>query len=157
MQISPSFNGLLFKTPTEKNIREVKRKLEGYCITEGTDLGNGSFEVRGYKTKADNLSANQVLNQSHYTTAYAALQRLRNPSFIVNYSPKEGLTTEVRHPKYNDVFYKVTQKPGEEPQLDESVLTIKKEPEAIEKIKQGFYEIKGAIGKYIPTLKDIKF
>ena len=123
--------------------------------TKATKLGNGAFEVRGFRPCSDYFSSSSLSGMSDYNVARLSLASESSASCTVKYNPKVGLETVVRDPRLSDTFYKVTQKIGGEPKVDESVLK-NISGASLETAKKGIEEIKSVIGRVIPTLKDIK-
>ncbi|MBR1977240.1 hypothetical protein IKA15_03065 [bacterium] len=140
---------------TSRNIRKVRSMLNRCFYTKCEKLGDGAFEVRAFRPSSDYFSSSS-LSSNGYSAAYKALTPEISPSCCVKYDPTKGLETTVRgmNDTY-DIFYKVTQKFGEEPKIDESVL--EKAPENLkEAVAKELKQIKNALGSYIPTLKSIK-
>ncbi|MBE7706394.1 MAG: hypothetical protein E7Z91_04030 [Cyanobacteria bacterium SIG30] len=139
---------------TNKNIRTVRRMIGDSFYTEKQKLGNGAFQVLGYRPLSDYYSSSRLSESSVASVYSLATSREFTPSMIVRYDPKEGLETLIRE-KTGDMFYRVTQKPGGEPEIDESFLvTLTKDVR--EKAVKTIAEIKESIGTIIPTLKNIK-
>ena len=71
--------------------------------------------------------------------------------YILRLSGNEHIAEEIT----SDTFFKITQKIGEEPKVDESVLD-NATPELKSAVQSGIEHIKNALGKIIPTLDKIK-
>lgn len=141
---------------TNRNVRKVKHMLGDCFYTEAKKLGGGAFEVKAFRPVSDNFSYRDLEGISPYSVAQKALTREGAPACVVKYNPETGLETTVRGKgRASDVFYKVTQKPGEEPVVDESVVeTVGSDLKSL--VESGVCQVKKALGKYIPTLDNIK-
>ncbi|MBR2386513.1 hypothetical protein IKA92_04370 [bacterium] len=156
MKIAKVMHNIGESLKTSRNVRKVKNMLGDCFYTEAKKLGGGAFEVRAFRPVSDNFSYRDLEGMSAYSVAQKALTKEGTPACIVKYDPQTGIETTVRGKgRASDVFYKVTQKPGEEPVVDESVVeTVGSDLKSL--VESGVRQIKKALGKYIPTLDNIK-
>ena len=156
MRIGRVLNNLGEKAKLSRNIRRVENMLGECFYTEAQKLDNGGFIVKAFRPVSDYYSSRDLERMSVYTVAQKAMTREGTPSCVVKYDPTTGLETTVRGKgELSDVFYRVTQKIGEEPVVDESVLE-NADPSLLKSIQKGLNEVKKAVGRFIPTLRSIK-
>ena len=156
MKIASVMNNIGEYLKTSRNVRKVRSMLGDCFYTEAKKLGGGAFEVRAFRPVSDYFSSSELSSMSVHSVAQKALTREGSPSCIVKYDPAKGLETTIQgRGRASDVFYKVTQNFGEDPKVDESVLE-NASPDIKTIVESGLDQIKNALGKYIPTLKNIK-
>lgn len=156
MKISNFIYNLGESLKTKRNVRKVQSMLNKNFITDATKLNGGAFEVRGFRRVTDYYSPEKMSNAGSYSIALDTFKIEKTPSCIVKYNPKIGLETTVRSTdKDNEILYRITQKIGEKPVVDESIAE-KASPDLKSLVETRIEELKKAIGRYIPTLDNIK-
>lgn len=167
--LSPSFRGLTDTIRAKQNISRVKSMISDSFYTEGKRIGDdGSFVVKGYKPSTPrDVELGPTSLSGFYSPKHEVV-----PSYVVAYSPKEGLKTQITSPVCQDVSYIVSQKDeddkptvdtfykgtkvNEEGLTEDRMETFTPLMNILNKINKERAEVARAIGRFIPTLSDLK-
>ena len=168
--LSPAFCGLKETINTQRNISKVKSMISNSFYTEGKKIDDkGSFVVKGYKPTVPSKELSPTSLSGFYSPHHEI-----TPSYVVAYSPKEGLKTQIASVAYKDVSYVVSQKEEDQAPVIDTFYKGTKVNEAglieesngqetfsplmniLNKIDEEKIEVENAIGKFIPTLDIIK-
>ena len=167
--VSPAFCGFIDTINAQRNISKVKSMISDSFYTEGKKVdSDGSFVVKGYKpsTPRDVELAPTSLS-GFYSPKHEVV-----PSYVVAYSPKAGLKTQITSVTCPDVSYVVSQKEEDQaPVIDtfykgtkvneqglteDRMETFTPLMDMLNKINKEKNEVARAIGRFIPTLDIIK-
>ena len=162
--INPSFCGLKQTIKTQRNMHKVANMIgQTGVYTESKKDGNkGGFIVSGYKP---------LLEASYAGIDVKKMEE--KPCITVAYSPDFGLSTYVKDRTDDNIFFVTHQTKGKEPKVNtyykginvsrdipvsKETLEIFEQPtmDTIDKIIRKEDQIYKALGKFIPTLNDIK-
>ena len=162
--ISPSFCGLKQTIKTRYNMNKVEKMIgqTGVYTESKKDGDKGGFIVSGYKP---------LLEASYAGIDVKKMEE--KPYITVAYSPDFGLSTYVKDRTDDNIFFVTHQTKGKEPQVntyykginvsrnvpvDKENLEKFEKPtmDTIDKIIKKEDQIYIALGKFIPTLEDIK-
>jgi hypothetical protein len=159
--ISPSFCGIKDNIYAYKNMREISKNIEGSVIdTKKKITGNdGSFLIEGYRSARP--SAEFEVSPTSLGGFYE--QKIEdNPSYVIKYDAKDGLEMKFNSRKYDDMYYSVTQRHGEEPIVETGYYTADitseeiTEPRRQKTVNNALARIKDALGTFLPTIDTIK-
>ena len=162
--ISPSFCGLKQSIKTRYNMNKVEKMIgqTGVYTESKKDGDKGGFIVSGYKP---------ILEASY---AGIDVKKMEDkPCIAVTYSPDFGLQTYIKDRTNDNIFFVTNQKKGKEPQVHtfyKGIDVSRNVPiskEAMEKLEKPIIStidellfkedmIYKVLGKFIPTLNDIK-
>lgn len=168
--ISPTFCGLKDTINAQRNIGKVKSMISDSFYTESKKIDkNGSFVVKGYKPTVPSKELSPTSLSGFYSPKHEV-----SPSYVVAYSPKEGLRTQIISPACQDVAYIISQKEEDQAPVIDTFYKGTKVNEAgliedsngqetfsplmniLNKIDEEKIEVENAIGRFIPTLNDLK-
>lgn len=168
--LSPTFCGLKASINAQRNISNVKSMISGSFYTEGKRIGkDGSFVVKGYKPTVPSKELGPTSLSGFYSPHHEI-----TPSYVAAYSPEEGLKTKIASVACPDVSYVVSQKDDEKAPVIDTFYKGTKVNEAgliedsngqetfsplmniLNKIDEEKGEVAKAIGRFIPTLNDLK-
>jgi hypothetical protein len=162
--VSPSFGGKITDIKTSMNIKKVSKMLSPAYATRSEKYEDGSFVVKGYDK--DVFQSRKAAHDFDVDYEYDNIWDEEGLECYVEYTPEDGLFTEIRSQDYDDVFYTITQEEGYEPEispveteidLPNNVLNINES--FIEKMNTVFrdqHKIYELLGKFIPTLENLK-
>ena len=159
---SPSFCGKLTDLKTNMNAKKVCKMLSPAYATVAEKYEDGSFVVKGYNT--DDSFTRETKPRTIYDDT--SIWDEEGLECFVEYTPENGLYSEFRSQDYDDVFYTITQKHGDEPKVEpvETEITL---PNRVLNINESFIErmqtvfgdideIYARLGTFIPTLENLK-
>lgn len=159
--ISPSFCGIKESMNAYKNMHKVAKMIDASVeVTEKKKIGNdGSFIVNGYK--GARMPQGVDISPTDLSGIYSPKTEAF-PSYVIKYDAKDGLEMKFNSRKYDDMYYSVTQRHGEEPIVETGYYTgdITSEEIANERrqktVNNAIERIKDALGTFLPTLEDLK-
>lgn len=162
--ISPAFCGIKQSIKTRQNINKVEKMIgqTGIFTESKKDGDKGGFIVNGYKP---------LLEASYAGIDVRKMEE--KPCMTVTYSPDFGLNTYVQDRTDDNIFFVTHQEKGKKPKVNtyyKGINVSKDVPvskETLEKFEQPTMDtinkiikkedqIYKALGKFIPTLEDIK-
>lgn len=160
--VSPSFSGKITDIKTSMNIKKVSKMLAPAYDTTSIQYDDGSFIVKGYN-RDDSFVRQPNPNKIFEDESIWHEDGLE---CYVEYTPEDGLFTQIRSRDYDDVFYTITQEDGYEPEVHpvETEITL---PNFVLDINESFVEkmntifhdqskIQELLGEFIPTLENLK-
>ena len=162
--ISPSFGGKITDIKTNMNVKKVSKMLSPAYATRSEKFDDGSFIVKGYDK--DVFESRKLANDFDDDYEYDTIWDEEGLECYVEYTPEDGLLTGIRSRDYDDVFYTITHEDGYEPEIH-PVETEIDVPNNVLNINESFIErmetvfgdmakIRDLLGKFIPTLDDLK-
>lgn len=160
--VSPSFGGKITDIKTGMNMKRISKMLSPAYDTTSIKYDDGSFVVKGYN-RDDSFVRQPNPNKIFEDESIWNEDGLE---CYVEYTPEEGLFTQIRSRDYDDVFYTITQQEGEDPKIHpvESEIEL---PNFVLNMTQDFVDkmttichdqnkIYDLLGTFIPTLENLK-